>query len=229
MGPAALVHMRSPLLALSSCSAPSRDHCLARVPSPFLHLRSHRATFRKLVSWSESGGGATCAPRALLKDKDPGHLAVRPRPNQSAELPEARNTYLSHRGRSIKDACMHAYVRRASFRQHTATRSCATGCADRIPPLPLVLLPPVLCQGHNTRNNVQPVCAPHRHEKTHILYSVAAVWGLVDMSTWHTRHPLVTGCAAGMIETVRQAPFHATPCRRSITPSSPSFPTRALH
>ncbi|KAH9170210.1 hypothetical protein EDB89DRAFT_1332194 [Lactarius sanguifluus] len=27
MGPAALVHMRSPLLTLSSCSVPSRDHC----------------------------------------------------------------------------------------------------------------------------------------------------------------------------------------------------------
>ncbi|KAH9052751.1 hypothetical protein EDB87DRAFT_1691491 [Lactarius vividus] len=43
-------------------------------------------TFRKMVSWSESGGGATCAPRALLKEKDPRYLAVRPRPNQSADF-----------------------------------------------------------------------------------------------------------------------------------------------
>ncbi|KAI9439312.1 hypothetical protein H4582DRAFT_131605 [Lactarius indigo] len=51
---------------------------------------------------------------------------------------------------------MHARIREACFfSAHTATRSCATCCADRIL-LPLVLLPRCCAQGHNTRNNVQP-------------------------------------------------------------------------
>ena len=158
----------------------------------------------------------------------------RVRTNQLSFLAKRAYTYLSHRGRSIKDACLHAYVRAGFFRRHTATRSCAT-CADRV--LSPLFSPPRCCAGateHATTLSPSSfICAAQRtatRRPTSLPVAECGAWG---MSTWRMRHhiivPLVHRKRRDRHRAPGSVPRHATPCRRTIAPSSPSFPTRTLH